>query len=80
MKRTPAQKSELKIEIIIGVIFLLILSAVYCFSKQRVIYTDLETGTKYIDCGKFNKVVFTNGEVLAYGNEKTEYENNEIGE
>lgn len=80
MKRTPAQKSELKIEIIIGVIFLLILSAVYCFSKPRVIYTDLETGTKYIDCGKFNKVVFSNGEVLAYGNEKTEYENNEIGE
>lgn len=80
MKRTPAQKSELKIEIIIGVIFLLILSAVYCFSKQRVIYTDLQTGTEYRDCGKHSEVVFSSGEVLAYGNEKTEYENGEIGE
>lgn len=76
----PVEKTEFKIWGVVAVIVLLILSAVYCFSKPRVIYTDLQTGTKYIDCGKFNKVVYSSGEVLAYGNEKTEYENNEIGE
>lgn len=76
----PVEKTEFKIWGVVAVIVLLIISAVYCFSKPRVIYTDCQTGTKYVEGKKFNKVVFSSGEVLAYGNEKTEYENNEIGE
>ena len=80
MKRTPAQKSELKLRYVFAVIFLLIFSVVYCCNKYSVIFLDKITGTEYRDCGKHNEVVFSSGEVLAYGNEKTEYENNEIGE
>jgi len=80
MKKTPAQKSELKLRYVFAVIVLLILSAVYCFSKPRVLFYDEVTKTKYLDGKRFSQAVFSNGEVLAYGNEKTEYENNEIGE
>lgn len=81
MGLTPSQKSERNLTIaVIIIILLFVMSVAYCFTKQRVVYSDKITGTKIIDCGKFNKVVYSNGEVLAYGNEKTEYENNEIGE
>lgn len=80
MRKTPSQKTELKIGIVVGVIVLLILSFVYSCNKYSVVFVDKQTKTKYVDCGKFNKVVYSNGEVLAYGNEKTEYENNTIGE
>lgn len=50
------------------------------FRSNTFIFLDKITGTEYRDCGKHNEVVFSSGEVLAYGNEKTEYENNEIGE
>lgn len=81
MDLTPSQKSERNLTIaVIIVILLFVMSVAYCFTKQRVVYSDKITGTKIIDCGKFNKVVYSNGEVLAYGNEKSEYENNEIGE
>jgi len=80
MKKTPSQKTELKIGIVVGVIVLLIFSLVYSCNKYSVIFADKQTGTKYLEGKKFNKVVFSSGEVLAYGNEKTEYENNIIGE
>ena len=80
MKKTPAQKTELKLRYVLLVIILLIVSAWYCCNKYTPIYHDRITGTKIYDRGNYNEVVFSNGEVLAYGNEKTEYENNEIGE
>lgn len=81
MGLTPSQKSERNLTItVIIVILLFVMSVAYCFTKQRVIYSDKITGTKYVEGKKFNKVVYSNGEVLAYGNEKSEYENNEIGE
>jgi hypothetical protein len=81
MKPTPAQKSELRLQIVLWVIIALLVSVCFCYQKyNKVFFYDKVTGTKYVDCGKFNQVVFSSGEVLAFGNEKSEYENNEIGE
>lgn len=81
MKKTPSQKDELKLQIVFWVIILVIISVCFCYQKyNRVFYVDSKTGTKYRDCGKHSEVVFSSGEVLAFGNEKSEYENNEIGE
>lgn len=81
MKKTPAQKSELKLKVVVFVIIALILTAYFCGKRyEKVFFYDKETGTEYRDCGKHSEVVFSSGEVLAYGNEKSEYENNEIGE
>lgn len=81
MKAKPYKRTERKI--IIGIIIFLVcvLSVIWIFGNQeKLISYDKITGTRIYDCGKFNKVVFSSGEVLAFGNEKSEYENNIIGE
>ena len=81
MKKTPYQKAKQRLIIGIIVFVLCVISAIWIFGNQeKLISYDKITGTRIYDCGKFNKVVFSSGEVLAYGNEKSEYENGEIGE
>ena len=79
MKLKPYQKTERKIIIGIIIFLVFVLSAIWIFANQgKLISCDTITGTKIYDCGNYNKVVFSSGEVLAYGNEKSEYENGEI--
>lgn len=81
MKKTPYQKTEKRLLIGIIVFVVCVFSAIWIFGNQdKLISYDTITKTKIYDCDKFNKVVFSSGEVLAYGNEKSEYENGEIGE
>ena len=81
MKKTPYQKAKQRLIIGIIVFVLCVISAIWIFGNQeKLISYDTITKTKIYDCDKFNKVVFSSGEVLAYGNEKSEYENGEIGE
>lgn len=81
MKKTPYQRTEKRLLIGIIVFVVCVLSAIWIFANQgKLISYDTITKTKIYDCGKFNKVVYSSGEVLAYGNDKSEYENGEIGE
>ena len=79
MKLKPYQKTERKIMIWLVIAVIVFGAAVYIFGGN-VFSKDSETGTIYRDKGDYSEVVFSSGEVLAYGNENSEYENGEIGE
>ena len=79
MKPTPYKRTERKIMIWLVIAATVFGAAVYIFGGN-VLSKDSETGTIYRDKGHYSEVGFSSGEVLAYGNEKTEYENNIIGE
>ncbi len=47
--------------------------------KEKIIREDKETGTKYIQCEKWDEVRFRDGTIMYAGNCNSEYENGVIG-
>lgn len=64
------------IVVIVAVGYLLNLAGKKVFGK--LIDYNPKTETKYIDCGKYDKVVYADDTEVLIGNGKTEYENGEI--
>lgn len=80
-------KNKTKDKIVLSLVFVLVVIITYFFLNfavvkvfGKVIEVNEATGTKYIDRGDYIEVVYSDGSSHTIGNEKTEYENNEIGE
>ena len=78
-------KNKTQDNIIIAVIIIVVIVAVgYLLNVAgkkvfgKIIDYNLNTKTEYIDCGKYDKVVYSDDTEVLIGNGKTEYENGEI--
>lgn len=83
MSRTPYQINLGRIVIgsWIGAILLALFLCWYFMPskpKEKIIREDKETGTKYVECEKWDEARFKDGTIMYCGNTNTEYEGGEI--
>lgn len=79
---TPYQKSKRFIICSFAFVVLIvavIASAYFYLNKDKVIRHDKVTGTKYVECKKWDEARFKDGTVMYAGNCNSEYENGVIG-
>lgn len=78
---------KIAVTLLILLLTFIVVETIILFANYYIINTygkmcdyNLATGTVYYDRGDYTEVRYKDGLSVTLGNEKTEYENNEIGE